>query len=182
MKYRHLLHMFANSHGEDMQRVQAQLANGNIREAQQLAHGLKGVAGLLGASRVAELATHLDIALHRNATFAECTALAQKCQDALSKLILGILSLPEEAIFIEKTESNIDSEHLRQMLNELKNLLVEHNARANYLAKEYADLLRTHLGSDYAQFTYQIDRFDYEEALKTLQMPNILGVDTRNGI
>ena len=164
-----LLQMFANSHSEDMKRVQERLADGNTQEAQHLIHGLKGVSATLGARCVSELATKLDIALHQNATLAECIELARQCDRELTQLVHEILTLPEEAVLIENTDCSIDPERVKRILTELEALLVEDNTRASRLAREFANLLRVKLGRSYADFTRQIDVFDYESALETLR-------------
>jgi len=168
LKYQQLLQMFANFHSRDMIRVQELLSKGDLQEAQHLTHGLKGAAATLGARRVSDLATLLDKALRQNSTSTECAELARLCDRELAQLIQYILSLPEVAL-IENTACNIDPECLKQVLSELENLLVEDNARANGLARESADLLRVKLGSRYADFTRQIEVFDYESALATLR-------------
>lgn len=168
-KYIQLLHMFANFHGEDMKHVHEQLTDGNTQEAKRLTHGLKGVAGTLGACYVYDLAVKLDTALHQNATLAECTELARLCDRELTQLIQAIKSLPEEVVFIESTDNSGNQEHIKRILTELENLLAEDNTRAGILARESADLLQVKLGSHYADFTHQIDVFDYERALETLR-------------
>jgi HPt (histidine-containing phosphotransfer) domain-containing protein len=88
--------MFASSHGEDIKRVCERLAEGNPQEAQRLTHGLKGVAGTLGVIRVWELAVQLDSALRGSALPEACAELAQQCDEALTRVVTAILSLPEE--------------------------------------------------------------------------------------
>ncbi|MDP1663776.1 MAG: PAS domain S-box protein [Methylobacter sp.] len=168
-KYQKLLQMFAGFHSKDMIRVQERLADGDIQEAQRLTHGLNGAAATLGACRVSELATRLDKALRQNASVAECTELARLCDRELTQLIQYILSLPEEVVPAENTNCNIDPEHAKQILSELESLLIEDNALANRLARESADLLRMKLGSGYADFSRQIEVFNYESALTTLR-------------
>ena len=168
-QYLHLLHMFANQHGEDMKHVLEQLDTEKIQEARHLAHGLKGVAAALGARSVSDLAAKLDTALQQNATQAECAELARSCDRELAQLVRDILSLPEKTAPIDKSVTIVDPECIDRILAELENLLAENNTRANLLARESAGLLRAKLGSRYTDFSYQIDVFDYERALETLR-------------
>ncbi|MDP2028833.1 MAG: PAS domain S-box protein [Thiobacillus sp.] len=167
-KYRNFLRMFVELHHEDAKRMQERLNAGDVREAQQLAHSLKGAAATLGARRVSELAARLDIALHRNAEAAECMALARLCDNELSLLAQAIQSLPEDIVCIGDPEDGIDPQRLKEILPELVALLAEDNTRAGQLAREYACLLRARLGGRHAVFTHQIETFDYEAALATL--------------
>ncbi len=169
MKYLHLLRMFANAHGEDLKRVQELLADGKFQEAQRLTHGLKGVAATLGAFNVANLVSKLDIALKQHATIAECTELARLCDHALVQLVQDIRDIRDEVTLIETTGCSHDPERVKQILMELENLLAEDNTQASHLAKEFEGVLRTKLGSSYADFIRQIDLFDYDGALETLR-------------
>ena len=168
-RYLHLLRMFANFHSEDMKQIQQRLAEGGGKEAQCLAHNLKGAAATLGAHGVSDLANRLDTALRQNATLAECTELARQCDGKLTQLVSAILSLPEDVAVIENTAAGIDPERVELVLMELENLLAEDNTYANRLVRESADLLRAKLGGRYADFTCQINAFDYESALETLR-------------
>lgn len=168
--YQRLLRLFANTHADDMQRVQELLVKGDSQEALRVAHTLKGVAATLGAGDVSKLATKLDEALRQNAGLDECAALARQCDGELTQLIRYILALPEEdAVVIENTSHGDDPERASRTLTELENLLAEDNTRAGALALKSADLLREKLGSQYDGFKRQIEVFDYERALETLR-------------
>ena len=168
-KYLRLLRMFADTHSTDMKRVQERLAEADTRKALELTHNLKGVAANLGASGVSVLSAKLDKALRQNAALAVCMELARLCDEQLTQLVREIRALPEEAAVIELYDGNIDPAAVKQMLTELENLLAEDNTSAGNLARVSADLLRTQLGSRYADFNRHLDRFDYEKALEILR-------------
>ncbi|MEQ1635298.1 MAG: ATP-binding protein [Methylococcales bacterium] len=94
-KFIHLLHLFAKSHFQDIQRVQAFLAEEKRQEAKQIIHTLKSVVGTLGFQPITELVNTLDAALHHNAPTAECLTLAEQCERELAPLIQQILSLTD---------------------------------------------------------------------------------------
>ncbi|MFY9329859.1 MAG: PAS domain S-box protein [Georgfuchsia sp.] len=169
-KYQQLLRMFADIHGEDMKRAQESLANGDTQEPIRLSHGLKGVAALVGAKHVLELATELNGALRKNAPIPECKELARLCDDELAMLVKAIQTLPEATNGIETDGASIASARKEQILAELETALVQHNTIAVQLASEAADFLRTTLGSYYDDFARQIDRFDFTAALDTLRV------------
>jgi len=95
-QYLRLLRMFASAHNDDMKQVQKSLINGDMQQAQHLTHGLNGVAGVLGARRVSELASKLENALRANSIIDECLELAHQCDHELTQLVLAIDALPEE--------------------------------------------------------------------------------------
>jgi signal transduction histidine kinase/DNA-binding NarL/FixJ family response regulator len=97
-KFLYLLRLFTTHHSHDMQHVQKLLTEGNLQQAEQITHALKGAAGALGAYRVADLANKLDTALRKNATIAECSTLTQLCEHELTALVQDILRQPEEVV------------------------------------------------------------------------------------
>jgi PAS domain S-box-containing protein len=58
-----MLAAFVQSHADDMERLARFLAAGDRREAQRLAHNLKGTAATLGVSALAEMAGELEASL-----------------------------------------------------------------------------------------------------------------------
>ncbi len=86
-RYLGFLEELVGTHGDDGQRLVAQLAGGRLADAQRLAHELQGVAALLGASYVAERAAALELALDREAPRSDCEALAHACAQAMARLV-----------------------------------------------------------------------------------------------
>ncbi|RTL51353.1 MAG: PAS domain S-box protein [Rhodocyclaceae bacterium] len=168
-KYRRLLQMFADSHGNDMQRVQGYLTEGKADEAQRIAHSLKGVSATLGARLVSDLAAKLNTALRQQAGLEECATLAQQCEEALTSLVQAIQALPEKSSPTLASPTAESAELAKQVVAELTALLADSDIRAGTLAAESAGLLRAHLGDCYEPLMQQIGQFDYEQALATLR-------------
>ena len=84
------LGMFVDRHANDGQRLQALLSAGDLEEARQQAHALKGVAGNLGAVRVQATAAALDDALRQGAERAEIMGRQQAMETELRALVQGI--------------------------------------------------------------------------------------------
>jgi HPt (histidine-containing phosphotransfer) domain-containing protein len=168
-KYLDFLHMFARRHKEDMKHVLELLAIGDVQEAQEIAHTLRGVAATLGATNIANLTIQLESALFHHATAAECTTLAQQCEDELIKLVAAIESLPEKTKQPERGGLSFDPQQTQLILSKLETLLADNNALASRFALESADLLKAMLGNRYATFNHQVDAFNYEGALLTLR-------------
>ncbi len=61
--YRKLLGMFVKSHGDASARIRQLRTSGDAEGVRRIAHGLKGAAGALGATELAQAATALDAAL-----------------------------------------------------------------------------------------------------------------------
>jgi two-component system sensor histidine kinase/response regulator len=59
-KYRRILSMFLDAHNQDPAILTAALTSGDLAAMKQIAHGLRGSAGNIGANRVADVARELD--------------------------------------------------------------------------------------------------------------------------
>ena len=93
VKYARLLTLFAGSHGEDAARLDAALAARDRLTLKQVAHGLKGTAGTLGASALAAAATAFDAALREHAADQDIEPLYAALIAELGPLIEGIRAL-----------------------------------------------------------------------------------------
>jgi len=168
VRYHHVLRLFADTHIRDMEHIQECLQIGDQQTALRLIHDLKGVSSTLGAYRLAGLSAQLDTALRQQATLVDCSDLIRQCGLELTQLGRALQSLPEEPK-AQETSDTVDTDHLTQVLLELATLLAENNALASRLAQKSAQLLKFKLGNRYAEFAHNIDIFDYEAALETLQ-------------
>lgn len=166
--YVKLLRQFALAHRDDGARITALLTTGNFQEGRDIAHGLKGVAATLGATRVRDLAAQLENILRTEQPADTTEPLLKDLKQELQILTAAILTLPEE-----KTDSPSiappDPAQLQQIFAELQTLLAENNGRANLLIRESAPLLRVALGPRFKELSQQIEKFDFTAALSTLQ-------------
>ncbi len=167
VKFRSLLIMFADSHADDMQKVLAGLDKPDRLALLAITHGLKGVAGTLGAIKVAKLSAELDAAIRNNTPQAECATLAWQCQLELSQLIANIRALAAETP--ENLSKQQPSPQAQAIFSELKTLLDENDIRAGNLVEIFAEVLHEKLGVQYKPFKQLVATFDYEAALEILQ-------------
>ena len=65
--YLRLLGIFLTTHGTDIEKISAALNSGDIAQAEQITHGLKGVSGTLGLTGIYDAARGLDDALRQPA-------------------------------------------------------------------------------------------------------------------
>ena len=165
--YIQLLRQFSLSHKDDADRITALLTTGNFQAGRDLAHGLKGVAATMGANRVRDLAAQLEIALRAQQPASETEPLIKALAQEQALLAAAILDLPEE-----KTDSpdiiQPDPVRLQQIVTELQDLLTENNGRATLFLRESAPLLRLALGTHFNELSQQIEGFNFDAALRTL--------------
>jgi len=167
-QYVAFLHQFTQSHKDDAARLAELLDQNNFLDGRNVAHGLKGVAATLGATRVQTIAAQLENAFKEqqpaNGIREMITALAREQR----LLNAAILALPEEEP--EKAVSAPSDPHeIAQVLRDLETLLTEDNGRAAMLLRESTPILRIALGSHFDEISGQIKAFNFEAALHSLQ-------------
>jgi CheY-like chemotaxis protein len=98
-KYKHLLSLFADLHSQDMKRIQAWLADGNVQEARRLTHELTNASAIIGANRVSDFAAQLESAFYIHAPTQECMDIANLCDNELTQLSQAVFNaLPIAAV------------------------------------------------------------------------------------
>ena len=125
------------------------------------------MAGNLGATALSLAAANLERALKQPETPLDLTPEIEILDDALASLVVGIRAhlSPDE----EKTAvSQDDAARSGPILAELKRLLAEDDTRAAQVMREHAQLLRAALGERASELERQIETFDYEAAVRTL--------------
>ena len=88
------LRTFVDTQGEALELLREKLANDDIDGARTVAHNLDGIAGLLGATRLAALAKDISAALRSAAAGPGVAALLGSCRAELSQLQLAVSALP----------------------------------------------------------------------------------------
>jgi len=91
--YLRLLGIFVTTHGNDAEKIGTALDSGNIAQAKQIAHGLKGVSGTLGLTGIYEAALPLDEALRTAAENPELRRLATTLGERLTATTDALLPI-----------------------------------------------------------------------------------------
>lgn len=141
-------------------RIGSQLAAGERREAERLAHTLKGVAAGLGAERLRSLAAHLEQSLRSGAEFSQTL---QETGSELSRLI-------------EALDGNLPAESGRaasippiQLCGSMSELLLNYDAQACELLEEQAPGFQDLLSESFPAFQKLVAQYQFEEARAILQ-------------
>lgn len=168
--YLRLLRNFARYHQDDMTRLEQSLVRGDRKNAQHLAHTLKGVAANLGANVLRARVQQLEDALRRGAAEAEIEPLRTMIEIELSTLVAAILAVP----FPSSTTSQvITTEKTKNLLAQLEHLLVTNDYAGHAFFHENGQYLRVVLGENSAELERLLERFDYEEALSLVRMVRV---------
>ena len=170
-RYLRLLRQFAAQHGGDGSALIASVAAGDLKAVQYTAHSLKGVAGTLGALRLAELAAKVETMAKTSAPGEEWRFVLESLKAELGQLTTALTNLLADEAEQRSPELSpaADSAAVNAVLSRLEKLLVASDTAANDLAEEHRDLLRHNLGDAFPALERQIEDFDYSDALATLR-------------
>jgi two-component system sensor histidine kinase/response regulator len=167
-KYARLLRLFVSNHRDDIDKINRLWKSESARDAQRIAHTLKGAAGNLGLTELARQATLLDNALRGTPDEATLSVFLENTGMGLQQLV-QLIDGYVEIIQPEPAQKAADRAHVRPLLEALEKLLIDSDTRVIEKFQQHAVLLRSVLGESGALLQEQIVRFDFETALQTVQ-------------
>ncbi|MCB1734834.1 MAG: response regulator [Gammaproteobacteria bacterium] len=165
-RYLDLLHKFADSQKDAVERVKKSLNRGDMEAAIRDAHTLKGVAGNIGANRLHSLAADLEARLKSGDTPDPALAAVS---DNLTEVIDAIPMKSAHSVSAT-VRSQIDE---RAELDRLRALLAEDDVEAGEVVKNLLDGIPD--GPFRAALTAvaaRVDEYDFEAALAALPESN----------
>jgi two-component system sensor histidine kinase/response regulator len=163
--YERLLRTYAQDRNRDMAHLRESLTAGDRREAQRLAHSLKGSSATLGAVAVQAYAAELEAAIKAGRSPEECKSSLAAVESTFATLAHAILAQPPEAV----PSGTADPAGLHDAVERLATLLASGDIAARSVLQEYEALLRVTFGEAAERLAGQIDAFAYEQALETLR-------------
>ena len=168
-RYRHLLAVFAAAHQGDVRLLEEASASGRIDDALIRLHSLKGAAGSLGQTRLAQVATRIERRAKEAGEVSELELRPLKRElEALSSLILELSrtsapGTPE----LDALGAN-SSDDAQGMLATLAGFLGSDDADAPRYVARHRATLRSAFGIDVDRLVDAIDAYDYETARSLL--------------
>jgi CheY-like chemotaxis protein len=159
--YLRLLHKFAAGHADDPARLRAALAGGDQVELRRLAHSFKGVAGMIGATGVQQLAAELEAAIREGLDRATVTARLDAVAAAQAALVAAIAALPADA---PADAVAADPAAVAQAVARIDALLADGNVAVQRIARDAAGLLAARLGPDLERFMGAVEQYDFAAA------------------
>ena len=170
-KYLQLLRLYIASHTDDMERLKLALAKGDKSTARLLLHTLKGSSATLALNHLAEMAADLELVLGASRN---TIVLSDDLSLKIAAIDDGIKALAAQLSLLSAVkapaELPADPEKLKKVLGDLIALLEKSDTAAITFSDDHADLLRAALGPRFEELARQIKYFDFDAALKTLQM------------
>jgi PAS domain S-box-containing protein len=166
-KYARVIGLFLHGHEFDPEQIDAALGAGDLALTEQLAHALKGSAGLIGATSAAEGASDLLTLIRDNAAREEINRSHATLAPLLRQLIDG-LKQTQNSADPDLALPPPDAVRCSTVLTRLENLLKEGDMTAVSLAREESPLLRATLGKTVDSMLSAIQVFNFERALAEL--------------
>ncbi len=174
--YRKLVIEFGRSQGERIAELKSALATGELRKGERLAHGLKGVAGNIGAGSIFALAGEVERACSRK-NAAAAGQLLPLLTERMTELAATAVLLMDKDTVRAPLPRTLESNALPLLLRELASLLNEHDLAAQEVSGELAALLAgTEAGPLAELLAESVDRVDFRAALPQLEeLTRLLG-------
>ncbi len=177
--YLRLLRKYAEGHAGDGGRIRAELAAGNMDEVRRLAHSLKGVAGMIGATGVQGLAAELEAAIREGLDAEIIEARLAAVEAAQAATVGAILRLPDadavaaaqaaEAATASAPDAAARAAAAEETLRRIDAFLAEGNVMVMKQAREAAPLIKSALGDAAAGFEQALAAYDFPAALAILR-------------
>ncbi len=181
-KFRQLIRLFLQEHRGDLKKISAALAESDLQTIEQVAHSLKGAAGLIGAMKVATMAMSLLETVRKGeddqgALFVCLTALEAPFHELVEGLDNTGTGVAENAVVENSPTDPVALPFLdhraRHMLLQLERLLRDGDINATEFARKESENLLNALGKSAETLLAAIDIFDYERALLELQSAKV---------
>ncbi len=160
------LRKFSVDHGGDGRRIEACLGFGETAEAARVVHTLKGLAGSLGLAAIQAHTLALEEAVRGSLPQAEVDARLARLEGALAEFNAALAGL-EGAV--EAAAPGIDWAQLGREVEVLQRQLAVDDLDASRTFQSLRPTLEAALGAEVRTLAAQIDDFNLEEALHTLQ-------------
>jgi two-component system sensor histidine kinase/response regulator len=165
-RYESLLNRFADSQAEAVQEIRNALAAGDIPVAERTAHSLKGAAGNLGATALAEEAAKAEIAVKSGQSIGPAL-------DSLEAALRDTVKAIRQALPVEQPtdggEVSSDPAIVAEPLGRLKKLLKsDDGAAADFILDARPSLSRVLTSTEIGDLSGYVGNFDFDAALKCL--------------
>jgi len=163
--YLSILRKFIDGQKDAAAAVRVALAAGDAATAERLAHTTKGVAGNIGATRIAQIAAGLETALRERQTGAAIEPRLHELATAMATLVTALEAcLPAEDASVHA----VDPARRDATVARLAALLADDDAEAGDVLDAEAGLLRGALGPAFEDISRAVHRFDFDVALDCL--------------
>ncbi|MDM8515305.1 transporter substrate-binding domain-containing protein [Desulfobacterales bacterium HSG16] len=182
--YKRLLLKFRENHADYPNQIQNALNREDTELASQLAHGMKGVSGNIGANALHEAVADLEAVIRKNKQADDILLCMNHLSEAFDQVMASLDILSPESMNIHTQNSqpissqpvspqpvsgSVDLETIKPLLQKLKSLLEDDDMEA----VEYLKTVKKHLAASgfkdkLEQIQTCLDGYDFQDALLAL--------------
>jgi len=172
--YMQLLRQLDDKHSGDINRLKQHISENEPDKAIFMAHTLKGAAGTLGLTQIQAYSQKLELSLKNNKSEGhedDINKLIETASKALSIFHDALINITDE----KSSSQIIDAKpsEAQAVLEHLNQLLAASDTEASNVFSESQDILLAVYGDVANELGLKIADFDYQGALKTVQIMSI---------
>jgi len=170
--YLSLLRQFDSGHSDDMDKISNALSKGKLDEVRLIVHTLKGVSGTVGLVDIQALTLQLENKINEydSDSFDEVASLITRIHSELITFNKALIMIEDECETTEHNNEKISESEGAIVLEHLNTLLKVSDTQANDVFLESNHLLEAIFGSKIKELGEQIATFDYQNALKSIEI------------
>jgi signal transduction histidine kinase/CheY-like chemotaxis protein len=178
--YLKLLRDFHKEYQDVGSRMKTLLEKEETETAMRLAHAIKGTSGNLSINQLFDISKQLETALRAGEKMTP--QLLKQFEELLTEVMNTLASLKDKPKADNSLCEMVDTATLTPLLQEMLTFLDEGNSQAFERLPEIKKALGGHFQFEYQQMAEQIDDFEFEEALETLNgITKTLATPTTSG-
>ncbi len=178
--YRKMLHLFSEDYRDIRQTLRQKKKEGDTAELRRLVHNLKGLAGNLGAERLARVAADLESGWNQKSSMDEDSfeSFLRCLQETLDTVRLWVYKASEKESLTATDqdhkparEKSADRSQLPHYLSRLKEQLqMGHFQALDIIRKIQSLMTEEEFDADWQQLLLQIENYDYDDASDLLSV------------
>jgi two-component system, sensor histidine kinase and response regulator len=180
--YEAMLRKFVGGQAHAVEFTRTALLAGQRDDALRAMHTLKGTAGTIGASPLADLARAVEHAIGHNATPHALEQLLQPVDEACQTLVAALqkaLPAEDESAAPPHGDEPIDAESAQKLVAQLEALLADDDSDAIELFRDASTSLKAVLGAAHAKIKKALDNYDFVQALAVLRQTTVNNTDNK---
>ncbi len=165
--YRRLLALFVEHYRNGLPAIEAALADGDVANAQRIAHSVRGAAATIGAPEVQARAATVESALAAGKPTARLTPDAAALSAALTRLCAALADRLRSKPSVEP--ASLDAAEVERLLDRIDALLEGADFNASMLWEQSMPQLREVVRGALHDVDKHLRALDYEQALASLR-------------
>jgi len=171
--YLKLLRRFVSEQADAPSRIQGLMTKGQVRDAERVAHTLRGVSGNIGAPQIQALAASVERACASGLEVAQVDALCHELAIPLGAFVSAL----ERELGSETRAADaqvVSSDRLPEILEQMHQLLLNFDPSASDCLEAHRSVLAAALPAlAFAEFEQHVQNYAFDKALHLLERSQI---------